>query len=736
MNIIGYLNSKKGSTLVMVMLIMSILSIIGIALLSLSVMNIKMKKLDESSKTSFYWSESGLDEVYALTSKLVEEAINAGNNEVVAKLAELLSIQREKLYSGAEDVEYIDEAGNFTEAAMDELKGDIDSWFKAHYKAYLGAQNGYFHLTLEDDDSYMSIDKTKTTIAINSFQALNDRYSFIAVSTHNNNGITKTVRAKLEVKVPDYNTPFAVKTLKKEVYENSLLTKALVAEKDIVITGGEVTINGDVFVLGTKPTSASAKNNPKNYGGFIVGQGVNSGNVIINGNIASDSYIQTHANDSNITINGNTYCDSLVIQEDTVNCNIKINKESGIEGEISGLCTKDDVELNGNKGKIIIDAKYYGFSEGSAGHLVNSCLVVNSDDLGQPYGSWLVIKKEAYIAGTVYIYSNPMYQTGESIALKRSDNYLAYEHPFTNLPPNSLNELPEAEITVGTIDGHTTVLTNPRKYMSDNVVFSPYDPLYPVTGFKNGVSFDSTNKREYIYLYDRAYSNTLKKGGTSDSVIEVEDSGIILEKVMFAAGTFINKGQLTYTDNIEGNEAIVKASNKYTLEVYKMGDEEATEAGQVKLEDRFDFTGANASLYENTASNRELIYVNGSSSDIEIVGPGGIASKANSYQFGGSTIRGIIITKGDVYIKGNIKFAGGIFTTGNIYFEDSNAKSFTGNSDYIYSKLVELDLLKHFKNNKSTPVSKSIQSDISIGGSVKSYRDYSNIVKVLYWKRD
>lgn len=70
-----HLRSEKGSTLLLVVITIAVLAVLGSTLLSMSYMNINMKFTDERMKKTLYYSESGLDQVYAIVGGYIDDAL-------------------------------------------------------------------------------------------------------------------------------------------------------------------------------------------------------------------------------------------------------------------------------------------------------------------------------------------------------------------------------------------------------------------------------------------------------------------------------------------------------------------------------------------------------------------------------------------------------------------------------------------------------------------------------------
>ncbi len=70
-----YLRSEKGSTLLLVVITIAILTVLGTTIITMSFMNTNMKFTDLRMKKTLYYSESGIEQVYAIVGKYVDDAL-------------------------------------------------------------------------------------------------------------------------------------------------------------------------------------------------------------------------------------------------------------------------------------------------------------------------------------------------------------------------------------------------------------------------------------------------------------------------------------------------------------------------------------------------------------------------------------------------------------------------------------------------------------------------------------
>ncbi|MCK9216716.1 MAG: hypothetical protein M0P77_02170 [Firmicutes bacterium] len=76
-------DNKRGAILVFILIIYGILILAFTTLLSSTVMNYKMQKMNSKIKKRFYYAEAGLDEAYAMTLEYLSAVLDYfhGNNE-------------------------------------------------------------------------------------------------------------------------------------------------------------------------------------------------------------------------------------------------------------------------------------------------------------------------------------------------------------------------------------------------------------------------------------------------------------------------------------------------------------------------------------------------------------------------------------------------------------------------------------------------------------------------------
>jgi hypothetical protein len=809
--IIKISKSKKGSSLVFVLIFLSVLSILGTTILSVSIANYKMKIIDKNSKTSFYLAEAGLQEAYTEIGKEIKKGIEEGNKKVKyalgsPKFKEFIQAEREKEKATDDNGAHTDDSifikgkdGN-GEIDFEKIKPMMKEWFRVGFAAYINenlktklSSKGYSVVDPNIDSNQLSVavKESITTYQIDhdlkdeTIINLDDKkkpipyvkkdtkpYKITLQSDFTHKNIQKQIQGTFTIKIPDYDAPFYVKSIWATLNENVLWKKAITTEKNLYIKGNDVTINGDIYAYGTMDD-----NNVKNMGGVVAGDGGILGKVTINGTVATNSYIHTNEDNSSITIDkGDVYCNSLVVQEGTTKGTITIQ-----DGAVN---TKDDIELNGKQAKIIIKKSYYGFSDGSGSvrHDNSSSIVINSDDLGN--GSSLVIrggkasdhepdnpesnsdnphlgnntyKSGVFISGTAYInLGDNKYQTGESVSIK--GNYIAYGD---TLDPDE---------DYGTGLGQRNI-----KFHPDNVHLEAHDPLLLIKS--RGQPFTAEDKSKYFKYYNDDYQGLLNLG-KDKSVSFGENSNA---HIFYNVGAVVNKGNIIESQipaeiiSSKGKEPVEDFRGRklkdYYFYVNKMADyafglnpQDLAEGELVKpltIENRVHFnqlTNNEFKWEQKKEDIKEIACISDSKDkDVYIIGQRGTAPTPSNdkiiYQLEDNitSLKGIVVTKGNIYLRGKLNYNGALIAKGNIYIEDDKKKNISHDEDYILKTVYILDGTQdglatkknlkqffEFKENDPTwpkETKKTFLYESEVGkDDVTSHIKYGDIIDV-YWKK-
>ncbi|WP_138202758.1 DUF2572 family protein [Haloimpatiens lingqiaonensis] len=633
------LKKKKGSTLYMVLIIMSILFVFGTAMFTLALSTNNTRYLKSDIKGNLYGAESGLDIAYSIVNEHVNMATKEANEEVEKYMQDF--IEKELIKAREEGSSpYINKDFSLNTG---ELFKEQDRVFKEKYKIALLREKvsedkkGKISLLedLEDLDQYKAIigktkkeqeipvvtveNKDEIETHIDDFlkDSSKNILDLSLKSDFNHKGITKAVSCNFAIGIPKYSgSKIGSNTVK--IQNNAAWSKAINVGGNMHVKD-ETTIDGDIYV-------------GKNL------EIQDNGNLNAQGKISIfEDFIINSSSKNNVV--GNIYGRNVILSKNVYGAELNVTKNEKFNGS---LYTKDDLEINGESCKVFIEGDYYGLEDRQdAGKpdyygLENgqdagkpdksSCIIINSEDIRDEKENdvRLNIGGTAYILGTSYIKTSPLYQTGESLSIK--GNYLAYTYPLT--------------------DAYTS---NENRNLKD-VQFKYYSPLALADTFRNGMKLTSRDKSEYFQQYHNQYKDKE----------EYKENQSILSKVKlggyFTAGAVVSNGKVgAGSYNVSGEEKIIEAKKEYITEVLNMGDKLKDYDHEVTIQsDKL----KSLDDYKNNFKSMDRQYKDGSR--ILVVQGDYSLSKDKDFK------KGILIVKGDLNIDQDVDFTGTIIVTGNL----------------------------------------------------------------------
>lgn len=768
--------SKKGSSLVLVLIVFSILSVLGMAMISLATSNYKMKILKGNIKTNMYASESGIDEVYGIIGKMVDEAIIKGNDEVEVfmdnldlngKIKKKETLKSKMLEKYAVDIQLSNlEDDDAERVALSERSEELDSYIKnvendtiyvkptdlvASYidkvdvsqinlvvnmeyikeqqnKIFKEAYTKYIVGKLDLIDVSDPIDNNKKN---NLLAALNAKYIFIMPEEQ-----------KSVVYIENFDTSIAFNNMRfinniltvnlESVYKNKNIEKIIKANYEIDTPNYEESFyiennSKDISknIVWSKAICADGNLEVKDAGMVDI-----KGDIYISGDSTSSNIGISIVNPKfNITGDISTLNDLKIIADNNItNVNGNIYGKNVILTETANnsklistgsVYTSDDLELNSTeKGKIDINGDFYGLQKGdiSTTHDASSSIIINSDDLG--IGSSLTIGGKSIIMGTSYINTSPdMYQTGESVSIK--GNYRAYMEPLIDI-----NETER-------IDKGRPSLKSTNIFFDD----TNYMPLTPADKFvNNGSKLNVFDKSDYFKYY-------MEQKEKSGEVNELKTQGVNIDlSKSYHIGAIVGKnGEWEAARNdIDILELLGKKNDEYKKMVYFMGEESAKgeevndSLTVVSKQLRLDGIAANTNIENDKfiikKGDYALIFPNGDTSKVSISLPNENIKKINS------NYEGIIIVDGNLYICGEMNFTGTIICTGSVYIVDDKAKKITYDENVVKNIVAaNYDVFDDIFKETSNKINVVIDAKIgSVGNSSLSVNS-NKLIKLKNW---
>ena len=378
-------SDNRGSTLILVVICAAFIMILSSVILSLSVTNRQMKRIEHDIKDNFYSAETALDE------------IKAGLEEHVAA-------SLEQAYAGILD--------EFTSLTEEEKRDKMNKDFLDNLEARLSMGAGFYNINMLEDflraSSTVDITPGENLLVRNGDSSI--RLMNVKVAYEDDQGYYTTIST--DILIGTAPTSFSLSFTSPAFSEY-----ALIADKQIRLDG------------------TGLANGAKAKGSIYSGEG---GILIDNSKLGIDD-ARNVVSRGDIDVESNSV---LTIDDKPsiwVN-NIKVNSDTTNEFEIDidGKCyVADDLTINGNKSKVRVKGEYYGYSYESYKDTApspsltaqgNSAIVINGKNAGLEFKDMdaLMISGRAFLSSD-YVGDTDGIYTGESISVKEMQ--LAYFIP-------------------------------------------------------------------------------------------------------------------------------------------------------------------------------------------------------------------------------------------------------------------------------------------------------------------
>jgi hypothetical protein len=685
--------NEKGSALITVVLIIAILSLLGAVLLAMTTVNLKMQAMDRSVKNTLYYTESGMEQVYALISLKVDEAYQEASEKTYDMLSHI-GDDPEYLLEDQQtlDLLKVQEKANIT--FLESFKTYFNHMGLVEWKAYLendeDTDNPNYYKINENqvDKPYVKIPQDGI---VRQFSPMSTTYSFpIKVTfTDTNKNMSRTIGSDIVIKEPEFNFPLYLE--ESTIKDHPIFLTPLVSSENINVLANTVVNQGGIYAYGKKGDVYDSLTN-----GGIIANGANL--TVNNGHLITNAYLQTRGNKGSINVYNDVkrdiYADSIVLQKDSINGSIFFDNVS--------VYVRDDLELNGPKSQVYIRGDYYGFSDGSTSstHDGSSSILINANDLGINGGSKLeIVEGDVLIGGTAYIRLEESgldiaYQTGESIAVR--GNYIAY-----------------------TFDSYT-----------EEVALVPYGNLA-----LHLIEKDSGDKLSVFELKEHFYNFYQDVSVTDPEIMSLKGINIHKDRFLYTTGAKIctvGGHPVVNINNTRMTLPLAREFMNYATEDYKkavqvidlnipQGDFEGTpyefyindfqsdSSKQEQCRNASSFYTIDEKIYEDGTLNVQptayLFFYNPTDKPIHITSGSHYWIQENdssitiSYQ--DEKLQGLIVSEGEVNVYGTLTFEGSIISNSDINLLGNGLKTFNQNKRAIGRALEQSPYARRylFKNH-------------------------------------
>ena len=497
----------------------------------------------------------------------------------------------------------------------------------------------------------------------------------------------RQLQASYIMNVPNYDDIYFEK-VSEDIYENSVFKdKGIIVGRDFIINNlSNLTVDGDIFVVGVKPSTMNINN--KYNGGISL---KDSKNVKFNGNVVTRSTFNIQDN-SSVEIKNNLYASNIyagaIDKDGSVISSSNLNVYNNV-------ILDNDLTLNGYNTQIKIN-NFYGIndkninSEYSDQSKNSSSIIINNYD----DDSKITINNEAYIMGTAYINTENKYQTGESVAVK--GNYKAYS------------------------------VEDPDKA---NQQFEEDDPLRVLKG----------SLKEKVDHFVKYWSKEENKEGLLSEVIK-------LPSEVHSVGATVSEGNVNNSTNYD-SEVIKTKKAEYAARVYKLDNVEINEENKddyysyynnediINIEQIINLSNLDGYNIESEANKDYKALFDNSKKIMEIKSGNNdeieITDKKIKITAKDGELNAVIVTNGDIIIDDNITINGNIITTDNLNIEGSNVK--IKEDKNVKDKVIESksDL---FKEIFGVMTSEEITQNEATQNILNSQYNIDDFLKINRWK--
>lgn len=533
-------SNQSGSTLVMVIISIAFIGMLGFLILSISMINLRMKQVANTSKDNFYTCEKALEEIRTGLEEMSAVSIQATYEEVLESYV---------LYSALDDTTRNQQIQDLVLARLNLAVGSNMTDIAALFQSFLSNSSDYT-ITIGG----------KTIINIPVPYTNSIIFSNVTVAYIKNDYKT-SVTSDMKITLPSFvfsSTEDTINYSMKQPYEGY----AIVADGSIISDNisGSNTITGNLYSgagIRVKDTDLKQNHSLTLKGDYIVTRGdivaEDTGTLIIRKMNIEEITIPLICADNIKTSTSGSYTATSSLPTTL---------------DINGICmVKDDLNLEGRNSNAVFDGAYIGYS--NAHTVEGSAIVINGSgtslDLSQLSSLVLVGRANVSVEDSILqsIGANPdiNIMTGESLAIKNNQRaYLvpgqyiflkngatttvAMHNPLTE--KDLLSGVPYINITSTTQEGevncidYTMAHPNESKIAVKQLASSTGSFLrYYYLNFKSGIKAD-----QYLTDYISKYPSNLQ----TFSAFTVKKITLPVASRILSAGNVMYYDSVTYPD--------------------------------------------------------------------------------------------------------------------------------------------------------------------------------------------
>ncbi|MGL4454008.1 MAG: hypothetical protein ACRCTZ_22895 [Sarcina sp.] len=419
---------KKGSTLIVVVCLCAFLSVLTLSIMLVTTGGFKLRKDENKRIENFYSADSGIEIAKSEIVKVIEEAIQKGNELVDMIVVRPMDFPQ--FDTSKENWEQEPFKMTFEDYISDNMEKRIDNTITpVETKIYEPFKRDNIEIkvdaknngTFEEDKIIVDVDGVVKALG----DYLKPRYQKWELKSNftDKNDKEREVVVNYKVKTPDYG-----KTSGEAVPNMNIFDYIMAIDGNLNIkSDGSFDALGDMWIGGTSQKEGRADLFDL-YSPAVSLVGGTKGNASFNwqGDIVTGKDMLV--DDTNLTVN-NIYADDFIFRGEGEKIDIKgdllLSNDLIFDAKNTKLNMQnlyaldefDEMQDNQSIKDTTAPKDYWGKS---------SSIIVSSEDFG--VGSNINIAKDAYVLGTAYLQldKGKEYKTGESIAINK------LSEPYTN----------------------------------------------------------------------------------------------------------------------------------------------------------------------------------------------------------------------------------------------------------------------------------------------------------------
>ena len=349
--------NNKGSALIIVIIVITFVGVLATVVLTMTGINAQTKRVDTTSKKTFYDAESALDEVTLGIENVLAESTNKAYSAIFTEFTTLSNEERNSKFQ--------DEIMNEVEARLKFSETVKDANGKQPIVHLL---QGYITNSSAEVVSVGScshfVSSTQKYLKINAIKIV-----------YNDGDYSNTITTDIRINVPKADLSASIPKTSTLSFENY----GLICENQLFVDGKKLTVNGDIY----------AGYNGININGANSSAAFISDNIISKGDIlVSNTYLDSASPDkvnlstasTSKSTRTNIWAKNIIVKN-TTSTALEVLRDKKNNTDINfanaSIKVRDDLELHSPGSRVVLTGEYFGFGNNEFVEAESSAIVLN-----------------------------------------------------------------------------------------------------------------------------------------------------------------------------------------------------------------------------------------------------------------------------------------------------------------------------------------------------------------------